>query len=148
MTCRFHHGAQYRSAVLHGTTFPFDESYDGPNVEKAKFDALEKLTNAVLPERWQHSRVPTSAEVRTTGVVRLRVESASAKVTQTEPKDDAHDMEDMEMRKQVWTGVLPFETRALDPVPSSTNLVKDVPEHVKAFQAYYGQLSKGGMPKA
>jgi len=42
---------------------------------------MELITNSVCPGRWQNSRVPPdAAEMSSTQIMRMRVESGSAKV--------------------------------------------------------------------
>lgn len=85
----YSHDVQYRTAILHGTTFPFSEIYDG-DVEAAKLAALVRITNSICPERYQHTRVPpTAAELKSTGVLRFRIESASAKISAEGASDNA-----------------------------------------------------------
>lgn len=47
----FHHSMNYRSAVLHGVSLPFDD--DDTN---AKRQALELVVNSTTPGRWENSR--------------------------------------------------------------------------------------------
>ncbi|ORY66647.1 hypothetical protein BCR35DRAFT_308512 [Leucosporidium creatinivorum] len=85
----YSHDCQFRCAVLHGQTFPFSEEYDG-DVEAARLAALVQITNAVCPDRYQHTRVPpTPAELKSTGVLRFRIESASAKINTGGASDNA-----------------------------------------------------------
>lgn len=85
----YSHDCQFRCAVLHGQTFPFSEEYDG-DVEAARLAALVQITNAVCPDRYQHTRVPpTPAELKSTGVLRFRIESASAKINTAGASDNA-----------------------------------------------------------
>lgn len=85
----YSHDVQYRTAIIHGSTFPFSAAYDGDQAA-AKLHALELITNAVCPGRWENSRVPpTEAEMKATGVLRVRIESASAKVNAGGSSDNA-----------------------------------------------------------
>ncbi|SCV66915.1 BQ2448_5561 [Microbotryum intermedium] len=142
----FHHSVRYRSAVLHGTTFPFSPSYDG-DVEAAKVHALHVTTNAICSQRWENTRSPpTDAEMKATGVIRFRVESASAKVNETGPNDEAKDLNDEELVAKTWTGILPFKMVAGDPQPSSYNC-KEVPTHIRDFQAEFEAKDRVAFPE-
>lgn len=127
----YSHDVQYRTAIIHGSTFPFSAAYDGDQAA-AKLHALELITNAVCPGRWENSRVPpTEAEMKATGVLRVRIESASAKVNAGGSSDNAtvsrghhflgrhstlelvfkddffwQDMANEDLKARVWTGVL------------------------------------------
>ncbi|KZP22909.1 hypothetical protein FIBSPDRAFT_859126 [Athelia psychrophila] len=143
----YSHDVQYRTAILHGSTFPFSASYD-TDADAAKLHALELITNTVCPDRWAHARVPpTPAELKATGVLRLRVESASAKINGGGSHDDATDMANEDLKARVWTGVLPIRTVALAPEPSAYNQLtgKDVPAHVANFTAAFGARLQGGV---
>ncbi|SCZ95727.1 BZ3500_MvSof-1268-A1-R1_Chr8-1g09758 [Microbotryum saponariae] len=142
----FHHSVRYRSAVLHGTTFTFSEAYDG-DVEAAKVHALHVTTNAMCSQRWENTRSPpTSAEMKATGVIRLRVESASAKVNETGPNDEAKDLNNEELVAKTWTGILPFKMVAGDPQPSSYSC-QEVPSHIRDFQAEFEAKDRAAFPE-
>ncbi len=52
-----HHSYNYRSAILHGYAKPVVD-------EGEKMWAMEKITNGVVDERWENSRIPpTKTEV-------------------------------------------------------------------------------------
>jgi len=52
-----HHSYNYRSAILHGFATPVED-------ESEKLWAMEKITNGVVDERWENSRIPpTKTEV-------------------------------------------------------------------------------------
>lgn len=60
------------------------------------------ITNAVCPDRWEHSRVPpTAAELKATGIIRLRIESASAKINSGGSSDNAS-VSLQERRRRRW----------------------------------------------
>lgn len=103
----FHHSVNYRSAVLFGS---------GRLVEDAqeKNDALLLFTEKLLPGRWQDSRPPTPTELKATAVVRVEIESASAKVRTGDPLDDPEDM-----ALPHWAGVVPQHTSWGAPLPAA-----------------------------
>ncbi|KZW00773.1 hypothetical protein EXIGLDRAFT_666845 [Exidia glandulosa HHB12029] len=130
----FSHSMNYRSAVMHGVTLPFtQEELDGG----AKYRALEKVVESATPGRWDAARRPSESEIKGTAVLRMRVESASAKIRTGPPKDEKADLENAELVAQTWTGVVPTRVVSQPPIaspyypgdPSPT----EAPEHVRAL---------------
>lgn len=122
----FDHSVNYRSAVVHGyaklLTDPAERLY-----------ALERLTDAVVPERWTNARSPpTDAELKSTAVVRVRIETASAKVRRGGPKSSKGDIGDESVRGRVWTGVVPVKTVLGEPVPARENVVS-LPAYLRTW---------------
>lgn len=142
----FSHSYNYRSAVLQGTATVV------PDVDE-KLWAMTLLTNGVLPNRWETSRTPpTSAEMQSTRILKVRIVSASAKVRADGPHDERSDVEDGELVKRVWTGVVPVCLAHLviyfsgsscvvfqvfegfgEPVPSTYNGVPAIPEDIREY---------------
>ncbi|KAK8162948.1 hypothetical protein IWX90DRAFT_257895 [Phyllosticta citrichinensis] len=120
----FNHSCNYRSAVLHGYA-----SIVADEAEKSW--ALALITDGLVPDRWDNSRVPpTKAEMTSTTVLKVSVVSASAKVNSGEPGDDRKDLKDDAVTSSVWTGVLPVHEQIGAPQPSSTNKVAKVPQYL------------------
>ncbi|SPO07239.1 related to flavin-nucleotide-binding protein [Cephalotrichum gorgonifer] len=120
----FSHSYNYRSATLFGHATVVED-------EAEKLYAMELITNKVVPGRWDHTRLPlTKTEIKSTGILRVKVASGSAKIRDAEPKDERVDMKNEEALDSVWTGVVPIWTAVGEPVPSSYNRVVDVPTHV------------------
>jgi nitroimidazol reductase NimA-like FMN-containing flavoprotein (pyridoxamine 5'-phosphate oxidase superfamily) len=119
-----HHSLNYRSAIVFGRGQIVEE-------EEAKLQALELLTEQVAPGRWQDARQPTRQELRSTAVVSIAIESASAKGRSGPPADDEQDQE-----LPIWAGVLPLQLQALAPIPDPT-LSASVP-----FPAYLGSYGR------
>ena len=101
----FHHSVNYRSVVVFGAARAVE-------AKDEKLAALEALTERIQPGRWAEVRRPTDAELRQTLVVALPLDEASAKVRTGPPIDDEEDY-----ALAVWAGVVPVETRRLEPVP-------------------------------
>lgn len=113
----------YRSAVLFGYATLVDD-------EAERLYAMELITNSVVPDRWRHTRLPpTRAELQSTGILRVRIASGSAKVRSGQAHDEKHDMEDEALLDSVWTGVLPVHKVMGEPLPSSYNKI-DIPAHI------------------
>ena len=96
----FHNSCNYRSAIAYGrATLVTDEA--------EKLYAMTKITDNMLPGRWDKSRSPpTPAELKSTSILKVRVESASAKVRTGGPSDDRKDLKDEALREGTWTGVV------------------------------------------
>lgn len=105
----FEHSVNYRSVVVLGTA----TEVTAPD---EKLAALEALTERLLPGRWADARQPTAHELRATGVLRLPLDEASAKIREGGPEDG--DTPDAELH--VWAGEIPLVVRPLAPVPDPT----------------------------
>jgi hypothetical protein len=57
-------------------------------------------------------------------------------------------MRDEEMRKRVWTGVVPTWTMYGEPKAGPDNLVASVPEYIKGFVNKANEVGKTGANKA
>jgi nitroimidazol reductase NimA-like FMN-containing flavoprotein (pyridoxamine 5'-phosphate oxidase superfamily) len=131
----FSHSCNYRSAVLFGyATLVTD-------VEEKTY-ALEQITNGIVPDRWNHTRLPlTNAELQSTSVLKIRIVSGSAKIRTGNAGDERGDMENDQLRDGTWTGVLPVYTSIGSPVASDYAKVA-VPAHVKDFIEGYNRESR------
>ena len=91
----FHHSINYRSVVLFGTA----TEVSGDEKEQGLFVISEQ----VLKGRWDESRTPTEKELQATSVLKLAIDSASAKVRTGGPVDEEHDYS-----LPIWAGVVPI----------------------------------------
>ncbi|CBY00598.1 similar to flavin-nucleotide-binding protein [Plenodomus lingam JN3] len=106
----FHNSCNYRSAIAHGYAHPVTSPTES-------LYALRLITDSLLPSRWSSSRTPpTPAELSSTGLLRIRIVSASAKVRVGGPKEDRKDLKNEELVASTWTGVVPFWGTWGDPV--------------------------------
>lgn len=118
----FHHSMNYRSVVILGKA----ELVTDPEEKNA---TLEAFTEHIIPGRWADVRWPTELELKSTPVLRLPIEEASAKVRPGDPVDDEEDY-----AMNVWAGVLPLQQRTGEPAADAKlNEGIAVPDHV----AYY-----------
>ncbi len=90
----FHHSMNYRSVVIFGKGEEVME-------KEAKLNALQAITDHLLPGRWEDARQPNEKELNSTTVVSIKIEEASAKIRTGPPKDDEEDYD-----LPVWAGVL------------------------------------------
>ena len=121
------HSYNYRSAILQGYAKPVEK------VEE-KLYAMELITNSVIPERWNNTRVPPDgAEMSSTTILRVTVETGSGKIRQGMPHDEAKDESRPEVTDKVWTGVVPVYEAFGEPVPCPTNKVKQTPTYIDDY---------------
>ena len=79
-----------------------------------KLAALRRLSDKLMPGRWDEVRPPTRRELAATLVLALPLDEASVKVSAGPPSDD----EPVTDPDSVWAGELPLRTVAGDPVPA------------------------------
>ena len=122
----FHHSLNYRSAVLHGYALQVTD-------EQEKLYGMELITNTMVPERWENSRSqPLKTEMQSTSILKVSIQTASAKIRVGGPSEDRKDEKDENVRGKIWTGVVPAWTAFGEPVPADANRVS-LPPHVKDF---------------
>jgi len=127
------HSYNYRSAVLFGYANLVTEVSE-------KLWAMEQITNKVVPTRWNNTRVPPNgAEMSSTQILRVNIDSASGKVRDGPPADEAGDLKDDELLGRVWTGFVPLVEQLGEPVPSRYNKVKEVPEHITRYKESFNE---------
>jgi nitroimidazol reductase NimA-like FMN-containing flavoprotein (pyridoxamine 5'-phosphate oxidase superfamily) len=100
----FNHSMNYRSVVVLGTAVAVLDA-------KEKLEALQSISEHILPGRWADSRQPNERELKQTLVMRLPIEEFSAKVRQGPPIDDEEDYS-----FPTWAGVIPLQMVAGAPV--------------------------------
>jgi len=81
----FHHSANYRSAVVHGTARLVTD-------RKERLAALRAIVDHTTPGSWEHARQPNAKELAATAVLALDLEEASVKVRTGPPVDDEVDV--------------------------------------------------------
>ena len=92
----FHHSMNYRSAVVFGTA----AEITGEEKERGLFVISEQ----VLKGRWAEVRPPIEKELKATSVLRVTIESASAKIRTGPPNDEEEDYD-----LPIWAGVIPVK---------------------------------------
>ncbi|KAI9744207.1 MAG: hypothetical protein M1818_002359 [Claussenomyces sp. TS43310] len=121
------HSYNYRSAVIFGHAILVTETEE-------KVWAMERITNKVVPQRWENTRLPpNSAEMQSTQILRVRIESGSGKVRDGPPGDEVHDLKDGPLVDRCWTGFVPLVEQLGTPVPSTYNKVHEVPKHITEY---------------
>jgi uncharacterized protein len=100
----FHHSMNYRSVVALGKATVVEN-------EEEKREALETITNHIIPNRWAEAREPNEQEMRATLVLVLPLVEVSAKVRTGPPLDDEEDYQ-----LPIWAGVVPLQMTAATPI--------------------------------
>jgi nitroimidazol reductase NimA-like FMN-containing flavoprotein (pyridoxamine 5'-phosphate oxidase superfamily) len=101
----FHHSVNYRSVVVRGPA----RAVTDPEEQRA---ALDALVEHVAPGRSAETRPPTDEELRTTLVLAVGLDEASAKVRTGPPLDEPEDH-----ALPHWAGELPLAVVPGPPVP-------------------------------
>ncbi|MHA1524358.1 MAG: pyridoxamine 5'-phosphate oxidase family protein [Alphaproteobacteria bacterium] len=91
----FHSSLNYRSVVVHGRARLVTD-------QTVREQAMEAMTNQVLPGRWSEVRPSTRKELNATGVLEVKIETAAAKIRTGDPVDDEEDYD-----TPAWGGVVP-----------------------------------------
>lgn len=114
-----HHSVNYRSVTLFGAL----EQIKDPTEKKL---ALKHVVNQMVPDRWESLRPMKEKELNATLVVKLKIETASAKIRSEGVIDEKEDYD-----LPVWAGVIPIKQVAKPPI-SDEALPKDItkPKHV------------------
>lgn len=94
----FHHSVNYRSVVVYGAGRVVAD-------DDEKRRALDALVDHVAPGRVGRTRPPSDSELRSTLVVAVPLDEASAKVRTGPPIEDADDLD-----LPHWSGVIPITT--------------------------------------
>jgi nitroimidazol reductase NimA-like FMN-containing flavoprotein (pyridoxamine 5'-phosphate oxidase superfamily) len=95
----FNSSMNYRSVTVFGTPSLIDGSAE-------KLRAMQIISEHLMPGRWDELRVPHENEVKMTGVIAVRIDAASAKVSSGMPVDEPDDY-----AIPVWAGVLPLTSQ-------------------------------------
>jgi len=116
----FHHSMNYRSVMIFGRA----RSVDDVDEKRA---ALHALVEHVVAGRMTDARPPSASELRTTTVLRLPIDEASAKVRTGGPVDDEEDMP-----LAIWAGQLPVSTVYGAPI-AEPDTIATVPDYVTGY---------------
>jgi nitroimidazol reductase NimA-like FMN-containing flavoprotein (pyridoxamine 5'-phosphate oxidase superfamily) len=118
-----HHSCNYRSAVVFGRAHLVTD-------EAERLYAMTLVMDNLIPERWEDTRYPTGAELKATGIIRVDIETGSAKIRTGTTGEDRRDLQDEELKRRVWAGVIPMWTHYGRPVPAPTNRTKETPLYI------------------
>jgi len=118
----FESSMQYRGVMALGRCTVLEDA--------DKDDALEVITEHLLPGRWSEARHPNRKELAATLVLALPLDEMSVKVADGPPED-----EDDDIARPIWAGVVPLREAFGEPVPAP-DLVEPypVPEYVRTWK--------------
>ena len=100
----FNHSMNYRSVVILGTATEISDPAE-------KLAALKKISDHVIPGRWDEVRPPTRSELAQTTVLAVPIVEASAKIRRGGPVDD-----DEDYALPVWAGQIPLKLEVQAPI--------------------------------
>jgi len=118
----FHHSMEYRSAIVFGTARAVTDHDE-------KLQALEHIVEKIMPGRWADTRPPSDAEMKSTLVIAIAMEEASAKIRKGGVVDEEEDY-----ALPHWAGVIPLSLQPQEAVPDP-RLAADtkVPDYVERW---------------
>ena len=96
----FHCSMHYRSVSVFGEPTLIEAN-------EPKLAAMRVIAEHLVPGRWAEARPSHDREVKMTGVLRVPIDSASAKVSAGPPLDEEEDYQ-----TPIWAGVLPLKLLA------------------------------------
>ena len=109
-----HHSLNYRSVMVLGTA----REVTDPDEKEA---ALRAVVEHIAPGRADEIRGPDATDLKSTRVLSLPIEEASAKVRTGPPVDEKADLD-----LPYWAGQLPLTQRHGRPIPAP-DLTQDLP---------------------
>ena len=109
----FHHSLNYRSVMVFGKAYKVEDPGE-------KLARMEAFVERMYPGRWPGLRPVTAMELKTTSVLGMHLDEASAKLRSGPPLDDEPDY-----ALPVWAGVVPVHPVAGAPVDDA-RLAKDI----------------------
>lgn len=119
----FNSGMHYRSVVIFGkaSLVPDDQ----------KMQALDIVSDAMIPGRVKEARPSTKKEVAATIIIGVDLNETSVKISTNEVDDPEEDM-----NLGYWAGVVPLKSVAGEAVPADAESQSlPIPESIKAFIA-------------
>jgi len=119
----FNFNINHRSVMIFGKPELIDDAEE-------KERQLKLFIDRLIPNHWDRLRPMTKAELNATGILRLPIGEASAKVREGAPEDNDKDYE-----FPVWAGHIPVGVRIDAPVSDPRNLQGvEMPDDVLKFR--------------
>lgn len=112
-----HHSVNYRSATIFGSLKIIED-------RDKKVEILESIINFMVPDRWNSLRPINEKEIKSTLVLEMTVENASAKIRDVSVQDEKADY-----KTDVWAGLVPIQQVVGQPIRDEL-----LPDHVKTPQ--------------
>jgi hypothetical protein len=99
--------------------------------DSAKDEALNAISDAMLPGRSQEVRPSLKKELAATLIIRVNLDETSVKISKNAVSDEPEDL-----NQGVWAGIVPIREDRLEPIPADEEAASlPVPESVKRFIA-------------
>lgn len=114
----FSHTMNYRSAVVYGV---FEEVKENAK----KMAALDSFMEKIAVGRKNEARPGNEKELAATSVLRISLDEAAIKISNTNPADKEEDL-----NLPVWAGILPLALKHEEPLPFANGNIP-TPEYVK-----------------
>lgn len=116
----FNSSMNYRSVVLFGKGELIAD-------ETERWEAFKTITEHLMPGRWNDARQPNKKELKQTAVLKMKIDSASAKISDKFPEDEPEDYD-----LNFWAGIIPIKQFLGQPIndPKIKSGV-DLPEYLK-----------------
>jgi nitroimidazol reductase NimA-like FMN-containing flavoprotein (pyridoxamine 5'-phosphate oxidase superfamily) len=119
----FNQSINYRSVVIIGRGEVITD-------HDQKVEALELLSERLVPGCWESLRKPTRKELAATAIIEVALDEVSAKIR------EGHAVEDQEdYILPTWSGIVPARLTFGDPIPDPHNLAGlVVPEFIRGYR--------------
>jgi nitroimidazol reductase NimA-like FMN-containing flavoprotein (pyridoxamine 5'-phosphate oxidase superfamily) len=117
----FHHSMNYRSVVLLGRARSVEDRDE-------KLEAMRLLVEQIVPGRTADARGPSAGELKTTEMLAMSIDEASAKVRTGPPIDSKRDL-----KLPVWAGVVPLTLVPQAPLPDD-ECAAAAPSYVTSYR--------------
>ncbi len=119
----FHHSMNYRSVVLFGKGEIIKD-------HEERMDAFHAISHHFAPGRWNDARKPNESELKQKAILKMKIDSASAKISNKFSTD-----EDEDYKLNYWAGIIPVnQTYGM---PENDPHLKEgiiLPEYLKNFK--------------
>lgn len=117
----FNHTMNYRSAVIYGQF----ETVEG---NEEKLLAFDVLMDKIAKGRKDEVRRGNPKELAATTLLRLPLDEAAVKISNTSPTDKDDDVD-----LPVWTGILPLATTRKPPICSGSGQDQTIPDYARRW---------------
>lgn len=114
----FHSSMNYHSVVVYGYG---EEVID----TEQKMHALQVVSDAIWPGRWDEARIPDAGELKATMVIRFQITDGAAKIRTGPAKDNAEDY-----ALDHWAGIIPVRTEFGMPEPDAQLREMEIPDNI------------------
>ena len=121
----FESSMNYRTVMAIGTC----EVLEGD----AEVDALKRISDHLLPGRWDEARQPAPQELKATLTLRLPLDEISVKVSDKHPEDVPEDLVDP-VYSRIWAGRVPITETFGEPEADELAQGVPVPAYVRTWQ--------------